>query len=247
MAASSEPKPRKVAKRKASTAARSQDEGSFRQQKLSDDATITTSPFAASIFPNGITVGAYASPCSSSTSRSSSPACTSSDGSKKAGRPKVKQTPSTLSTRCLTRATVLRRNRPVQASLPQDVWINIFNHCKPESLFKARTFASGFKDAISLDSVWKGSLLEEFGPSLPNPPQSLSYMQYANLLTRHGCQGCSEAKHARRGKARRTYWAFQRRYCEACLVDKIIYVRSYLASATASANTKIGKTIATEA
>jgi len=224
MAASSEPKPRRATKRKANTAVRSQDMGPFKQQKPSDDAPFTMNLSAHSILPNENTIGVYASPCSSNTSRSSTPASTLSDGRKRAGRPKTKQTASKLSTRCLNKATVLRCNRPVLASLPQDVWINIFIHSKPEALFKARAFASGFKDAISLDSVWRGSLLGEFGPSLPDPPQGLSYMQYANLLTRHGCQGCNEVKHAGRGKARRTYWAFQRRYCETCLVDKITYV-----------------------
>ncbi len=208
---------------------------------------LTTDCYAFASLSTDSNTDKTASPCSSNTSRSSTPASTSSDGRTKAGRPKTKQVPPRLSTRCLKRATVLRRNRPVQTSLPQDVWLNIFIHSKPEFLFKARAFAPGFKDAISLDSVWNGSLLEEFGPSLPDPPQGLSYMQYANLLTRHGCQGCNEEKHEGRGKARRTYWAFQRRYCETCLVDKTIYVSTYQPSATAPANTNIGHTIETKA
>lgn len=223
MAASSEPKPSNVAKRKANTAC-PQDEGPVKRQNTQYDAPIITGPFASRILSNDTIVDAIASPCSSNTSRSSTPASTSSDRPKQVGRPKSKMPPAKLSTRCLKKSTVLRCSRPVNASLPQDVWINILIHSRPESLFKARAFASGFKDAMLLDSVWKGSLREEFGPLLPDPPQGLSYMQYANLLTRHGCQGCNETKHEGRGKARRTYWAFQRRYCEICLAEKIIYV-----------------------
>lgn len=235
----------KVARKlEASTTPSPLDDRTCKRQKLRHHTPTTTRKLTPSASHADLAREIIATSCSTNTSRSSTPASTStsSDGRKSAGRPK---SPSRISSQCLKRATVLRCNRPVQATLPQDVWINIFRHSRPDFLFKARAFSPGFRDAISLDSVWKESLYREFGPSLPNPPQGLSYMQYANLLTRQGCQACDEDEQSR-GKARRTYWAFQRRYCESCLADKVIYVCTCQWSVTAHAHTAAGETIEAE-
>ena len=154
-------------------------------------------------------------------SRSRTPASTSFQGRNKGGRPKTKPSASRPLTKCYKKSTVLRVNRPVEARLPMDVWNRILNYCKPDLLVKLRLVSQGFRDAISNDIIWKDSLIQEFGPLLPEPPQGLSYMHYANLLTSNGCQACHEE---RRGKARRTYWAFQRRYCEPCLTERVVFV-----------------------
>jgi len=161
------------------------------------------------------------SDCISPISRSSTPAPTSIQRRRKVGRPRTKALLTGPSTKRFKKSTVLRVNRPVEARLPMDIWDRIFEFSKPEALFKLRSVSPGFKEALSKEGVWKDSLFQEFGPSLPDPPQDLSYMHYANLLTSHGCQACNNLCG---GKARRTYWAFQRRYCEICLVDKIVFV-----------------------
>lgn len=230
----SNPQPKKATKRKTNAAASLQDEQAVKKQKLSDDSPFyaATDDLTPACLNTVFVHDERMTSISSTTTRSSTPASTSSEGRKQAGFLRSRTSTPKLSTRNLKRSTMLRQNHPVRTNLPQDVWINIFKHCKPETLFKARALARGFNETISFDSVWKQSLIEEFGPSLPDPPEGLSYMNYANLLTRYGCQACKEAKPGR-GKARRTYWAFQRRYCEKCLDEKIIYVSAIQPAATA--------------
>ena len=142
-------------------------------------------------------------------------------GRNKGGRPKGKSPASKAPKKQLKGATILRVNRPVDVWVPMDVWRAVFKICKPETLFKLRLVCHEFKDEIKSENVWERSLFLEFGDSLPKPPQGLSYFHYANLLTRHGCQGCSQTG---RGQSRRAYWAFTRRYCENCMQQKVIYV-----------------------
>lgn len=60
-----------------------------------------------------------------------------------------------------------------------------------------------------------------YGPDHPPPPPGLTEQQYADLLVGTGCQnrGCNDKK------ARKTYWAFQRRWCDSCLKKNVIMVR----------------------
>lgn len=155
------------------------------------------------------------------TTRFSTPLSTSSQERNKGGRPKAKSAASKTLTKHFKKPTVLRVNRPVETWVPMDVWHKVFARCKPDLLFKLRLVCHGFKDAVSTENVWRNSLSLEFGEGLPEPPQGLSYFHYANLLTRHGCQACNQEG---RGQTRRTYWAFQRRYCENCILDKVVFV-----------------------
>ena len=122
--------------------------------------------------------------------------------------------------------TILRVRRPVQTSVVFDVWAAILGYCKPDFLFKARTVNRSFNAAIT-ESTWKASLFEEFGPSLPDPPQGLSYQQYANLLTRNSCQACQKKIN---GKAGRVCWGYQRKYCWECFTRKTRQVSNFIAS-----------------
>ena len=159
------------------------------------------------VFPSGISSATIAS--------------TPTGGQNKGGRPRNKPLQSGHLTKAYKRATTLRPNRPLGLSLHEDFWIQLLANCRPELLFILRLLNTSFKEAISKVSVWKHSLINEFGQSLPDPPQGLSYMNYANLLTKHGCHACDEES---KGKARRTYWAFQRRFCEECLGKQVLFV-----------------------
>lgn len=208
---------KKATKRKATGPALPQDEIPFKRQKLTFGSIPTAENSIESIcFPGIIEdTSAY-------TSRSSTPASMSSNERNKGGRPRTKKAVlPKVSTKSLKRPTVLRVNRPVQAEIPLDIWKEVLGMCDPATLFKARTISHTFKDEASREDVFKYSLRLHFGPSLPDAPPGLSYMHYANLLIQRGCQGCIEEN---QGTARRTYWAFQRRYCELCLVDKVSVV-----------------------
>ena len=123
------------------------------------------------------------------------------------------------------RNKTLRKNRPVQTELDMDVWVTIFANSKPDLLFKLRLVCSGFRDALSPNSsVWKHSLNLEFslksasGLAVPDPPPGLSWINYTYLLTGRGCQACGTKS------AKKTRWAFERRYCDSCLTKKIVWV-----------------------
>lgn len=134
----------------------------------------------------------------------------------KGGRPRTTTVPSSKPTKAPTK---LRQDRPVMARIPIDVWQTILGFCKPAFLLKARQVSSSFKTALSFDSAWKTARLRMYGRDHPDPPTGISEMQYADLLTGVGCQSrdCE-------GKPRRTYWAFQRRWCEPCLAQNVVSV-----------------------
>ena len=99
-----------------------------------------------------------------------------------------------------------------------DVWRHVLAYCPLDFLLKARTVCRSFRKALSHDLAWKEARLNNYGIDLPGPLPGLSEMQYADLLSGIGCQGkgCDQ-------KARKTYWAFQRRWCDKCLKAKVMF------------------------
>lgn len=212
---------KQVQRRKSRIAARQQDEARMKRPRLNDEGIRqekTSSPFGSPQNLIGCSSGNSASGGASTFSISCNMIAPARN---KGGRPRTKPLDLVPSTKCLQKGTVLRVNRLVQAQIPMDVWLNIFSYAKPDFLFKARFVCKSFNEALLKESAWKQALLQQFGPSLPQPPAGLSQMNYANLLTQYGCQSCRDEG---KGSTRRTYWAFQRRYCETCLVDKIVFV-----------------------
>lgn len=114
-----------------------------------------------------------------------------------------------------------QKNHPVKAAVNVDVWENILSFCAPDFLLKARTISSTFWSVLKDDSpIWEISRVKHFGSDMPAPPSGLSEPQYADLLTGTGCQtrGCTSKK------ARKTYWAFQRRLCLDCFRQAFVQV-----------------------
>ena len=118
--------------------------------------------------------------------------------------------------------TVLRKSRPVKIWIDMDAWQWIFEFCPVDFLLKARTVCSGFRHALKSPFIWQKARMNTLSPSHPPCPPDLTEMQYADLLTGLGCQskGCGNKK------ARKTYWAFQRRWCDTCLHKNVIEVNS---------------------
>ena len=117
-------------------------------------------------------------------------------------------------------STILRKTKPVKTWIDMDAWQWIFEFCSLEFLLKARMVCSGFRHALQSPLIWQKARLNNFGPTHPPCPPSLTEMQYADLLTGLGCQ----AKGCKNKKARKTYWAFQRRWCDVCLHQQVIEV-----------------------
>ena len=115
-------------------------------------------------------------------------------------------------------STILKKSKPVKTWIDMDAWQWIFEFCSLEFLLKARTVCSGFRHALQSPLIWQKARLNHYGPSHPPCPPTLTEMQYADLLTGLGCQ----AKGCNNKKARKTYWAFQRRWCDACLHNQVL-------------------------
>ena len=130
-------------------------------------------------------------------------------------------------------STILKKSKPVKTWIDMDAWQWIFEFCTPEFLLKARTVCSGFHRALQSSLIWQKARLNTYGykpnenpalpdvPACPPCPPTLTEPQYADLLTGLGCQ----AKDCNNKKARKTYWAFQRRWCDTCLHQQVMEVR----------------------
>ncbi|EOD44617.1 hypothetical protein UCRNP2_8670 [Neofusicoccum parvum UCRNP2] len=123
-----------------------------------------------------------------------------------------------------TRATVkhsgptrIRKDRRVQTPVYDDVWKRIFELSDPAMLFTYEKVNKAFRGALTTYShIWKNSMIDHFGEELPETPKDLQDRQYADLLSGQGCMSCREPK------ARKTYWAFLRRWCTKCFSEKVI-------------------------
>ena len=140
---------------------------------------------------------------------------------KKGGRPKGRKPRAPRKPKTPKGPTRFQKNHPVKAAVNFDVWENILSHCPPDFLLKARTISSTFRSVLKDDSaIWKISRVSHFGSDMPEPPVGLSERQYADLLTGTGCQtrGCESQK------ARKTYWALQKRLCVECFHKSFVPV-----------------------
>lgn len=119
--------------------------------------------------------------------------------------------------------TILKKSKPLfggKRQVPQDAWNLIFERCSPEFLLSARKVSQDFRHALNMEHVWRNGRLNTFGVEHPPCPSTLNEMQYADLLFGLGCQarGCPNKM------ARKTYWAYQRRWCDNCLHQQVMEV-----------------------
>ena len=206
-----------------------EDQAPRKQRKLNDGSPLHTSPSSSSslhsstnvVLANSISqnLSPAEEALSSSTSRSSTPEQTQRN---KGGRPRTeKQFPRQKQLRIRTK---LRTNRPVVNRIPCEVWQNIFEFCPPDFLLKAEEIEYFDEILQENESTWRVARLREFGFDMPEPPPGISEQEYADLLSGSGCQNCIEML------TRRTYWGFQKRWCDACLARHVAPVCKILRS-----------------
>ncbi|KAI4217724.1 MAG: hypothetical protein LQ351_000320 [Letrouitia transgressa] len=118
----------------------------------------------------------------------------------------------------LSSLPTLRSNKQVKAEIPLDIWDHVFRFSPLAFLTRARTISRGFRRRLAYEATWRAARMYNYGPDHPPPPPGLTEQQYADLLVGTGCQnrGCNDKK------ARKTYWAFQRRWCDSCLKKNVI-------------------------
>jgi hypothetical protein len=108
-------------------------------------------------------------------------------------------------------------HRPLKSSpqVHKDVWTNILCFSPPRFLLQARTVNSGFYDILSAQSIWRESRQRHL-PQHPDCPETLTEMQYTDLLVGKGCQSST----CPRQNTTSTNWALLVRFCPDCLTAK---------------------------
>ena len=179
-----------------------------------NDAVAVNSDETAPLLP-GADLRDKTTPASSSRSPSVNPA------HNKGGRPRGRKPRARKAPKGPTR---FQKNRPVKSTVNMDVWENILIYCPLDFLLKARSISTTFRSVLEDDSfIWRRARLNQFGPTMPDPPLGLSEPQYADLVTGTGCQtrGCTSKK------TRKTYWAFRKRLCVGCFQKSFLPVSGY--------------------
>jgi hypothetical protein len=108
----------------------------------------------------------------------------------------------------------------VKTALCADLWPIIFQYSESSVLLYMKDVAPLFREILGKKSVWKESRVYNYGDEIPPPIPGLEEWQYADLRHGQGCMGCKKER------TRKTYWAFFRRWCKACLHSRIVGVRS---------------------
>ncbi|KAL8874279.1 MAG: hypothetical protein Q9174_000359 [Haloplaca sp. 1 TL-2023] len=113
----------------------------------------------------------------------------------------------------------LSGKHPVQASVNIDIWHLIILSSPLSFVFRIKDVSKQIRDLLTHNSaIWKEVRLRTYGRDHPDPPPGLNERQYADLLVAYGCQD----KHCNDDKARKVYWAFQRRWCASCLKKNVV-------------------------
>lgn len=108
--------------------------------------------------------------------------------------------------------TRLRKGKTLSKGFDLDCWFVILSFADPAQLLEMREkISSCYRFLRDNPMLWKHSRNYTYGTDMPDPPLELTEFQYAHLRHGHGCMSCG-AKNTRK-----TYWAFLRRWCKACL------------------------------
>ncbi|CAL8576970.1 hypothetical protein XPA_002830 [Xanthoria parietina] len=109
-----------------------------------------------------------------------------------------------------------RTNRPVAPELTRgDIWCHILEMSPLSQLFRMRDVFRHY--LLRWPTIWKTARRNTYGQDHPDPPPGISERQYADLLVGFGCQG----KGCQDTRTRKVYWAFQRRWCVACMKKNV--------------------------
>lgn len=114
--------------------------------------------------------------------------------------------------------TRLRKNKPVVADVHMDIWELILPYCPLRFLFTARNINKIFRERLGYASLWKKCRIQNYGTDMPEPLMGMKEWDYADLVEGLGCMGCQNKR------TRKTYWAFQKRWCAKCLEKNTVSV-----------------------
>ncbi|PSN68723.1 hypothetical protein BS50DRAFT_323334 [Corynespora cassiicola Philippines] len=138
--------------------------------------------------------------------------------------PPMKQRPFPSLRPQLPKPTRFRRGKTLSKGVDLDCWFLILSFSDPAQLLEMRSkIASCYRFLRDNPMLWKHSRSYYYGGDLPDPPSELNEFQYAHLRHGHGCMSCGTPS------TRKTYWAFLRRWCKACLHSKTVKEQDALA------------------
>ncbi|KAL9586787.1 MAG: hypothetical protein Q9212_000673 [Teloschistes hypoglaucus] len=108
----------------------------------------------------------------------------------------------------------LSQKNPLQTLVPFDIWHCIIVNSPLSLVFKIKDVSKETRSLLTDKvAVWQDVRHRTYGPDHPGPPVGITEPQYADLLVGFGCQD----KHCDDKRARKVYWAFQRRWCTSCM------------------------------
>ncbi|KAL8781344.1 MAG: hypothetical protein Q9194_000435 [Teloschistes cf. exilis] len=108
----------------------------------------------------------------------------------------------------------LSQKHPHEEHIPYDIWCCIIANSPLALVFKIKDVSNTIRSLLAGNvAPWKDARYKTYGSDHPDPPVGITEAQYADLLVGFGCQD----KHCHDKKARKVYWAFQRRWCTSCM------------------------------
>ena len=154
----------------------------------------------------------------------------------KGGRPRNPPKPP----RVRTSLPTLTCKNPVK-DFPIDLWGMVFSFSTPKFLLKAQRVNKLFNLALQYTRSWESARRSTY-PGCPDPPAGMCEQEYAFHLEAGGCQAVMEVENGEnreigengenvkkaskcQNKCRKTYWAFQKKWCAKHFKERLISSR----------------------
>jgi hypothetical protein len=121
-----------------------------------------------------------------------------------------------------SRPTIFRVDKPVQASVPPDVWRSILKESHPAVLLTVKNLNRQFYALLQEQSIWRAARFKLHGEDMPGPPARMTEQRYAHLLYGQGC----DFRKSKCGSTvtKKVYWPFLLRMCDPCFRRKTVKV-----------------------
>ena len=110
---------------------------------------------------------------------------------------------------------------------PMEIWGMIMTHCDLPTISTLASTHRKFASWVEPAAFWKERNKNYYGstrhPPPPPAPEGTTERQYAELIEGSVCMRCSQ-----KCRSSKPYWAFSRRWCDACFEESTIHVSSPL-------------------
>jgi hypothetical protein len=112
-----------------------------------------------------------------------------------------------------------RVDKPLRATIPNDIWRIILNESHPTVLLIIKNLNHNLHGLLQEQSIWRASREKLHGSDMPGPPGEMTEQRYAHLLYGQGCD--FQRSKCGSNVTKKVYWPFLLRMCDACFRRKI--------------------------